>query len=218
MKVVLNNMKKIVFSTTVLLLVLVTSGGVARAGHQHFHGTASVLRCTLSEFKLSQDKGTTYTENLLDGPTSVDWASKGEGQKQGEYISHKALPTGHYNYCTFKFSGFTFKGVVAVDPTQWEGTWDGSDDSIRYYYTNADGTSNKYKDNEGEAEAVAEEWEIRDTVLGEGWAGVDLDISAGETSTLKLWEPCLIGYKAEYDDDKKFTDGGFSWWGKFYFE
>lgn len=211
MKVVINNIEKIVAAGMVLFLVLVTSGGVAQAGHQDFYGTASVLRYNLSEFRLSQDDGATYTENLLDR-NSVNFASVGIGEKAGEYISHKALACGHYNKKKYTAPSHTFKGIVAVDPDDWGGTWPAGDPGdphgTRYYYTDEAGTGASYKSDEDEAKNKAQETEgmIAEPTREES---CDIDISAGETTTLRLTIGIWLCYTAYYDDDdtKKFTNG-----------
>ncbi len=211
MKVVVNNIKKIVVFGTVLLLVLGIFGGVASAspGYAYFTGTVSVLIIEAVDLRLSQDGGDTWTANLLDGSISLDFASVEAGEKVGNLISNKPLPTGTYNQMVILVSNITIKGAVEVDPGDWGGTWDGSNTDIRYYYTQADGTSDKYENTLVDAEAAAEEYSF---VYGEDVEfGIDIDIFAGET-TVYSWEvPAYLEYEVEYDDEgtKEFIEGWF---------
>ncbi|GAI17559.1 unnamed protein product, partial [marine sediment metagenome] len=162
----------------------------------------------LGEFKLSQDGGATWTENLLTSPT-VDFASVEIGGKVGAIISGKALACGHYNRHTHTVSGLIGKGVVAVDPTEWGGTWENGKTGVRYYYTNAAGQSDKYKDSPADAQAAAEEFgpvSVTDPIR-EG--SCDINISSNETIISKYWLGCWVTYIAHYGDDNKFTYG--SW-------
>lgn len=221
MKVVVNNIKKIAVFGTVLLLVLGVFGGVASAGqlgftqnfdsgYEYFTGTASVFIIEAVDLRLSQDDGATWTVDLLDGPVSLDIASVGVGEKVGNLISNKPLPTGTYNVMKIMVSSATSKGVVEVDPDDWEGTWEDGKTGIRYYYTQADGTSDKYKDTLVDAEAAAEEYTLV-VVDGSVWFEVDIHISAGETTVYQMGVPTYIDYTARYDDTLKFIEGWFYW-------
>jgi len=184
-------------------------GELALAGEKIFYAAPSVYRWILSEFKLSQDAGATWTESLLDGPTSVDFASVEVGEKAGEFISDTALACGHYDRVKYTISGVTGKGVMAVDPGKWGGTWEDGKTGLRYYYTNAAYQSDKYKDSLAEAEAAAEEMGPSAVVDPTRERNCNIDISAGETIISKYWLGCSLIYKAHYFDDNKFTYG--SW-------
>ncbi len=215
MKVVVNNVEKIVVAGMVLLLVLVTSGGLARAGQSGFQDTPSVMKFRASEIILSQDGGDSWTGNLLDPSTTLDIVSVGVGEKVGDFILGKALPTGHYNRLRATSTGsiFLIKGIVAVDPDEigWGGTWPGGGTETRYYYTNAAGTGTTYQSSRAAAEAAGDYAEM-EYLLGPGnvfETVIDIDISEGETTTLRLWVGLLLQYIAEYDGGKIFTGGEF---------
>ncbi|GAG49426.1 unnamed protein product, partial [marine sediment metagenome] len=140
MKVVVDNIKKIVVFGMVLLLVLGIFGQLGFTqnsdyDYEYFTGTVSVFIVEAVDLRLSQDDGDTWTANLLDGPVSLDIASVGVGEKVGNLISNKPLPTGTYNVMKIMVSSVISKGVVAVDPDDWGGTWIGGGIETRYYYT-----------------------------------------------------------------------------------
>lgn len=181
---------------------------VALPGEERFYAAPSVYRWTLSEFKLSSDGGATWTENLLTEPT-VDFASVEIGEKVGEFISDKALACDHYNRWTYTVSGLVVKGVVAVDPGQWGGTWEDGTTGIRYYYTNAAGKGDRYKDSPTDAQAAAEEFGPVSVTNPIREGSCDINISSNETIISKYWLGCWLIYIARYGDDNKFTYG--SW-------
>ena len=204
MKVGINDIQKIVVGAMVLLLALTAFRGVALAGEKRFYAAPSIYRWILSEFKLSQDGGGSWTANLLTRD-SVDFASVGIRDKAGEFISRRTLASGHYNRWTYTVSGLIVKGAVAVNPTEWGGTWEDGTTGVRYYYTNAAGRGDLYKGSPTEAETAAEEfgptWVLHP--IREG--ACDIDISAGGAITLKYWLGCWLIYIAYYGDDNKFT-------------
>lgn len=180
----------------------------ALAEEKRFYAAPSVYRWTLSEFRLSQDGGASWTENLLTSPTA-DFASVGIGQKVGEFISDKALACGQHNRWKYTVSGLIVKGVVAVNPTEWGGTWEDGTTGVRYYYTNTAGRGDKYKGSSTEAETAAEEFGPVAVSNPAREGACDFGISASETMISKYWLGGQVIYIAHYGGDNKFTHG--SW-------